>query len=70
MLAIGYFEQALVLDPEFARAELFLAHSLASAGKFDAADTALANAARLGIDATDVAVARKRLDDLRNGEAQ
>ena len=70
MLAIGYFEQALVLDPEFARAELFLAHSLASAGKFDAADTALANAARLGIDATDVAVARKRLDDLRNGERQ
>lgn len=63
--AIGHFEQALALDPAFARAELFLGRSLAETGQFDQAETALAAAARLGTDPNDIAVAQQRLNDLR-----
>lgn len=67
LLAISYFEQALASEPTFARAALFLGHSLASAGDFDAAQAAFANAARLGSDPADVAAATKRLQDLQPG---
>jgi tetratricopeptide (TPR) repeat protein len=67
--AIAYFEQALALDPGFARAELFLGRSLAEAGQFKAAEAALAAAARQGSDPNDIAAATKRLQELRTGEA-
>ena len=66
-LAVEQFRQALRLDPEYARASLFLARSLAESGRFSEARDALARAAKLGIEATDLSDARSRLELLQRG---
>jgi tetratricopeptide (TPR) repeat protein len=66
-LAIEKLQQALVLDPNFARAQLFLGRSLAEAGQFEAAYEALESAAKMGANGHDVTAARIRLRDLQAG---
>lgn len=59
--AIARLEEALNLDPDVTRVQLFLGRSLAEAGRFSDARRALETAEQLGGRTEDMAVARRRL---------
>lgn len=67
-LAIEHFEQALALEPQLVRANLFLGLALAQDGRFNAARAALTKADQLGVDPDDIAAARLRLDTLEQSQ--
>lgn len=64
--AIGRFERAVVIDESFTVGFIYLARSLAEAGRLDDAKERLAWAERLGTHPAEVASARRRLGELES----
>ena len=67
--AIDRFRKAVAIDASYAIGHIYLGRCLAEAGRFEEAEAALAWAERIGTHPKELASARQRIADLKEGDA-
>ena len=67
--AIDRFQKAVAIDASYAIGHIYLGRCLAEAGRFDEAEAALDWAERIGTHPQELASARQRIVDLKEGDA-
>lgn len=67
--AVGRFEKAVAIDASYTIGHIYLGRCLAEAGRFEEAEAALAWAERIGTHPKELASARQRIVDLKEGDA-